>query len=132
MKLNKSMKTKTTLAVIAGLALGFSVETHAAMLVLDTGFDLNNDDSAITDTELGNLDFTGASKLALTVGVKGSSLSPDFQAGTLTYNGTAMTFAVGSGPSPSNGNAYDWVGIYYLDNPGSVGVGDLVPPLITP
>ena len=123
MKLNKSMKTKTTLAAIAGLALGFSVETHAAVLVLDTGFDLNNDDSAITDTELGNLDFTGASKLVVTVGVKGSALSPDSQAGTVTYNGTAMTFAVGSA---GGGSSYGWVGIYYLDNPGSVGVGDLV------
>jgi hypothetical protein len=122
---NKPMKlTKYITLPLAGLAaLAFSVEAHAAVLVLDTGFDLNNDDSAITDTELGNLDFTGASKLVVTVGVKGSALSPDSQAGTVTYNGTAMTFAVGSA---GGGSSYGWVGIYYLDNPGSVGVGDLV------
>ncbi len=117
--------TKYITLPLAGLAaLAFSVEAHAAVLVLDTGSDLNNDDSAVTDAELGNLSFTGASKLVVTVGVKGSGLSPDNQGGTVTYNGTAMTFAVGSAGTGSS--AYGWVGIYYLDNPGSIGVGDLV------
>ena len=117
--------TKYITLPLAGLAaLAFSVEAHAAVLVLDTGFDLNNDDSAITDTELGNLDFTGASKLVVTVGVKGSALSPDHQGGTVTYNGTVMTLAVGSAGTGSN--SWGWAGIYYLDNPGSVGVGDIV------
>ena len=116
--------TKYITLPLAGLAaLAFSVEAHAAVLVLDTGFDLSNDGSAVTDTELGNLDFTGASKLVVTVGVKGSNLSPDNQAGTVTYNGTAMTLAVGSAGVNAS---YGWVGIYYLDNPGSIGVGDLV------
>ena len=116
--------TKYITLPLAGLAaLAFSVEAHAAVLVLDTGFDLNNDDSAITDTELGNLDFTGASKLVVTVGVKGSNLSSDNQAGTVTYNGTAMTLAVGSAGVNSS---WGWAGIYYLDNPGSIGVGDIV------
>jgi hypothetical protein len=117
--------TKYITLPLAGLAaLAFSVEAHAAVLVLDTGFDLNNDDSAITDTELGNLDFTGASKLVVTVGVKGSTLTTDNQAGTVTYNGTAMTLAVGS--AGTGNNSWGWAGIYYLDNPGSVGVGDIV------
>jgi len=92
--------------------------------VLDTGFDLNNDDSPVTDAELGNLDFNGASKLVVTVGVKGSNLSPDNQAGTVTYNGTAMTPAVGSAGTGSA--SWGWVGIYYLDDPAAVGVGDIV------
>jgi len=114
-----------TKKIAAILALS-AVSSNGAVLVLDEGFNANNDDSAITDAELSNLDFTGASKLVVTVGVKGSGLSPDFQAGTVTYNSEQMTLAVGSGPSPGNGSAYGWVGIYYLDNPGLIGVGDLV------
>jgi hypothetical protein len=92
--------------------------------VLDTGFNLNNDDSPVTDAELSNLDFTGASKLVVTVGVKGSNLSPDNQAGTVTYNGTAMTLAVGTAGTADN--SWGWVGIYYLDDPAAVGVGPIV------
>lgn len=115
------MKTTTKLAAVLALS---AASANGAVMVLDFGTNINNDDSAITDTELGNLVFTGASKLVVTVGVKGSGLSPDNQAGNVTYNNEPMLFVTGSAGTGSS--AYGWVGIYYLDNPGSVGVGDLV------
>jgi len=121
----KKIKTLLLIAPLAVLPLSYS----SAVTILQGGsgdfrFDLSNDGSAVTDAEFGNLSFTGASKLVVTVGVKGSNISPDNQAGDVTYNGTTMSFAAGSAGTGSS--AYGWIGIYYLDDPGSVGVGDLV------
>ena len=118
------LKQLTQTLTAATLVTALAIPAYSATVIDVGGIDLNNDDSAITDAELGNLDFTGASKLVVTVGVKGSGLSPDNQGGTVTYNGTTMTLAVGSAGTGSS--SWGWVGIYYLDDPGSVGVGDIV------
>lgn len=115
------MKTYSKLAAILALS---SVSAHGAISVLDTGSHITNTSATVSDANLNNLDFTGASKLVVTVGVKGSSLTPDNQAGLVTYSGTAMTFVTGSAGTGSN--SWGWIGVYYLDNPGAVGVGDLV------
>ena len=92
------MKKITILTVSLALSAGFA---NAAIVLQDSGFAANLDSTTITDSNLDNLDFTDASKLVLTLGVKGSGLTPDNQVGTVTYNGSPMTLAAGSGPSPT-------------------------------
>ncbi|MFT6794630.1 MAG: hypothetical protein ACJAR1_002641 [Rubritalea sp.] len=117
MKLYKSMKTKTTLAAIAGLALGFSVETHAAVLVLDSATGLNNSYQSSTITfSFSGLDLTGGDKLVVSIGAQSTgagTASGERNWNSVTFDSQSMTEAARFGAS---GDSQFQSGIYYLDN----------------
>lgn len=100
------------------LALTMAVTYAETIRVVDTGTLLRKNAGTATDADLGNLDFTAASKLVVTVGLKGgASDSAKLQ---LTYGGESMTRAA----FQAGKNPLGYTGIYYLDNPSAP--GDLV------
>lgn len=107
-------------AALLLLSLALNTAHAAPISIVDSGTVLlaGGDPWTVTDDQLGNLDFTAASKLVVTIGLKGSDHSnADVE---VTYGGVVMTLiASESGTQPAG-----WTGIFHLDDPA--GPGDLV------
>ena len=114
------MKKIKTLLLILPLA----ISAQAAVVITDSGTATKTAWTSGTQTfTSGDFSFslTGVDKLVVTFGINHSSVDPSRVVNSVSYNGQAMTEAVGLGGDSTSFQS----AIYYLDNPGTT-LGDLV------
>lgn len=123
------MKRITAMLVPAfAMALLVGSVQAAVITVVDTASSTEEQANYINNPEtltwsaasFGGFDLTGADKLVVTLTARHSGLPAAVPISSVTFNGQAMTEAVGTGASD-----YFESAIWYLDNPGTT-VGDLV------
>ena len=106
----------TRLPIICSLALALATPSFAAVTLIDTGFAFTGDDQSsytFSSGDLGNLDFTGASKLVFTVGNRRlDDVDGTNDITSITYGGQTLNLAA------TDGTAAIRSSIYYLDLDG--------------